>query len=132
MKDVTVFGYNIIHVTVDDCTKMVYVNLLFNLSSVWNIDFSVNMFVSWFVDTLPPPVSVIGVAVGVVIAFLFVMAIIMGVIIVTCLVRRGKAKKRDVESTQQNTPSGPVYEDISPRREDIELETNQAYGEVRR
>ena len=61
------------------------------------------------------------------------MAIIVGVIIVTCLVRRGKAEKRGVESTQQNTPSGPVYEDIlSPRREDIELETNQAYGQVRR
>ena len=65
-----------------------------------------------------------------------VIAFIVGVIIIAMyLVRRNKTSEQErsqVKSTQQDTPSGPVYEDISPMRENIELETNFAYGQVRR
>ena len=32
---------------------------------------------------------------------------------------------------QQTTPAGPVYEEVSQPREEIELKTNQSYGPVR-
>ena len=33
---------------------------------------------------------------------------------------------------QQTTPAGPVYEEVSQPKEEIELKTNQAYGPVSR
>ena len=33
---------------------------------------------------------------------------------------------------QQTTPAGPVYEEVSHPKEEIELKTNQAYGPVSR
>ena len=33
---------------------------------------------------------------------------------------------------QQTTPAGPVYEEVSLPKEEIELKTNQAYGPVSR
>ena len=33
---------------------------------------------------------------------------------------------------QQTTPAGPVYEEVSLPKEEIELNTNQAYGPVSR
>ena len=60
-----------------------------------------------------------------------------------CAMRRHMNKENDVQlislptSQQQTTPlqqqtlaTGPVYEEVSQPKEEIELKTNQAYGPV--
>ena len=68
----------------------------------------------------------------------------VGVMFTYCVMRRQINKGNEIQlislptSQQQTTPSqqqtataGPVYEDVSLPKEEIELKTNQAYGPVR-
>ena len=69
----------------------------------------------------------------------------VGVMFTYCVMRRQINKGNEIQlislptsQEQQTTPSqqqtattGPVYEDVSLPKEEIELKTNQAYGPVR-
>ena len=80
-----------------------------------------------------------GAAVGVTLAVSAVVFTILGFlagVLVTCLITRAQKKASTVYSTaerkvnvQATAPAGPVYEDVSKApKEEIELNTNQAYG----
>ena len=43
----------------------------------------------------------------------------------------GPPQQQTTPQQQQTTPAGPVYEEVSQPREEIELKTNQSYGPVR-
>ena len=67
----------------------------------------------------------------------------VGVMFTYCAMRRQIYKGNEIQllslptsqeqttpSQQQTPPAGPVYEEVSLPKEEIELKTNQAYGPV--
>ena len=91
----------------------------------------------------------IGGAVGISVVLSSIVSIIIGLVVgvmfTYCAMRRRINKGNEIQlislptsQEQQTTPSqqqtpaaGPVYEEVSLPKEEIELKTNQAYGPVR-
>ena len=86
----------------------------------------------------------VGEAIGISVFLTFVVSIIIGLVMgamFTYCVMRRQINKGNKEHTplqqqqpppqQQSAPAGPVYEEVSQPKEEIELNTNQAYGPVR-
>ncbi len=77
-----------------------------------------------------------GVAVAIGVAITFIVSTILG-FLAGLLVMYSLMRRKAVYSTKTTTlsvvgpppPAGPVYEEVSPK-EEIELNTNQAYGPV--
>ena len=87
----------------------------------------------------------IGGAVGISVVLSSIVSIIIGLVVgvmfTYCAMHRQINKGKEEQTSpiqQQTTPSqhqtpaaGPVYEEVSLPKEEIELKTNQAYGPVR-
>ena len=69
----------------------------------------------------------IGLAIGMLLMY-FIMRAKINKIMVT---ERQTSPPGPPQQQQQTTPAGPVYEEVSQPREEIELKTNQSYGPVR-
>ena len=90
----------------------------------------------------------IGGAVGVSVVVSSIVSIIIGLVVgvmfTYCVMSRQINKGNEIQlislptsqqqqttpSQQQTPPTGPVYEEVSQPKEEIELKTNQAYGPV--
>ncbi len=79
----------------------------------------------------------IGEAVAVSVAATFIISIAIGLLLgmslTYCIMyyrNRGHytVRQRQEESIQPTVPSGPVYEEVTPIQEGIELKLNEAYG----
>ena len=81
----------------------------------------------------------IGGSVGISVALSSLISIIIGMVVgamfTYCVMRRqidrGHKEQTLPPQQQQTPPAGPVYEEVSQPKEEIELKTNQAYGPVR-
>ncbi len=78
-----------------------------------------------------------GEAVAVIMAATFTISIAIGLLLgmslMYCIMyyrNRGHyaVRQRQEESIQPTVPSGPVYEEVTPIQEQIELKPNEAYG----
>ena len=61
------------------------------------------------------------------------IGILLGMSVMYCIMyfrNRGRyaVRQRQEESIQPTVPSGPVYEEVTPIQERIELKLNEAYG----
>ena len=76
--------------------------------------------------------ALVGVSVAVTAVVFTILGFLAG-LLVMYLITRKKAVYSTAEiqtSVQPTAPAGPVYEDVSPPKEEIELNINQAYGPV--
>ena len=79
----------------------------------------------------------LAVGISVVITFIVTLLVVLVVQVgVTYLIKHVKTAHKTVDvpteappQQQQPTP-GPLYEEVAPAKEDIELKTNEAYGPV--
>ncbi len=90
-------------------------------------------------STVPAPLST-GVAVAISVVITFIVSVVIGIfigVLATCLCMRKKTvysptAKPTAErhaNVGPTAPAGPVYEEVS-HKEEIELNTNDAYGQV--
>ena len=90
------------------------------------------------------PILDTGSIVGMTIVITLIVSVLIGLAIgmllmyFIMLAKINKINERQASPPQQQTPpppqqqAGPVYEEVSQPKEEIELKTNQAYGPVRR
>ena len=80
-----------------------------------------------------------GQVVGITVVVTFIVSILIGLAVgvgVTYLIKHVKTAHKTVDvpteaSPQQQQPTpGPLYEEVAPAKEEIELKTNEAYGPV--
>ena len=79
-----------------------------------------------------------GQAVGITVVVMFAVSVLIGLAVgvgVTYLIMRNKTHKTvdvptEAPPQQQQPTPGPLYEEVAPGKEDIELKTNEAYGPV--
>ncbi len=89
--------------------------------------------IQWQSSTAPTAATL---STGVAVAITFIVSTILG-FLAGLLVMYSLMRRKGVYSTKTTTlsvvgptaPAGPVYEEVSPK-EEIELNTNQAYGPV--
>ena len=84
------------------------------------------------------PAAGIGAIVGGVVGGLLavLMVIILVVLVLWCVIVKRSTKSSGQKEPQEDKRVGPVYEEVGPalppREMDIELQSNQAYGQVTR
>ena len=79
-----------------------------------------------------------GQAVGITVVVTFIVSVLIGLAVgvgVTYLIMRDKTHKTadvptEAPPQQQQPTPGPLYEEVAPAKEEIELKTNEAYGPV--
>ena len=79
-----------------------------------------------------------GQAVGISVVVSFIVSVLIGLAVgvgVTYLIMRDKTHKivdvlTEAPPQQQQPTPGPLYEEVAPAKEKIELKTNEAYGPV--
>ena len=79
-----------------------------------------------------------GQAVGITVVVTFTVTLLIGLAVgvgVTYLIMRDKTHKTvdvptEAPPQQQQPTHGPLYEEVAPAKEEIELKTNEAYGPV--
>ena len=79
-----------------------------------------------------------GQAAGVTVVVTFIVSVLIGLAVgvgVTYLIMRDKTHKTvdvptEAPPQQQQPTPGPLYEEVAPAKEEIELKTNEAYGPV--
>ncbi len=73
----------------------------------------------------------VAVAIGVTITFIVstILGFLAGLLVMYSLMRRKAVYSTKTTVVGPTPPAGPVYEEVSPK-EEIELNTNQAYGPV--
>ncbi len=73
----------------------------------------------------------VAVAIGVTITFIVstILGFLAGLLVMYSLMRRKAVYSTKTTTLSVVGPAGPVYEEVSPK-EEIELNTNQAYGPV--
>ena len=103
--------------------------------------FSVHSIKTSLYSAPPAPASagndigaIVGGAVGGLLAVLIV--IILVVLVMWCVIVKRSTKSSGQKEPQEDKRVGPVYEEVGstlpPREMDIELQSNQAYGQVTR
>ena len=76
--------------------------------------------------------------IGITVMGTFIVSVLIGLAVgvgVTYLTMRGKTHKTmdvptEAPPQQQQPTPGPLYEEVAPAKEEIELKTNEAYGPV--
>ena len=79
-----------------------------------------------------------GQAVGITVVVTFIVSVLIGLAVgvgVTYLIMHDKTYKTvdvptEAPPQQQQPTPGPLYEEVAPAKEEIELKTNEAYGPV--
>ena len=77
-----------------------------------------------------------GSAIGITVVITFIVSVLIGLAIgmlsMYCfLINKTTERQAPPPLPQQTTPAGPIYDEVSLPKEEIELKTNEAYGPVR-
>ncbi len=80
----------------------------------------------------PGPAPSIGAIVGGIVGCILVLVVCFPALvpIVALIVRRKRQKLSTATSENQEDPAGPVYDEITTIKKDIQLESNSAYRQV--